>query len=100
MKKYLSDEEFEKISATFYDNFNEYLIIYVLPDVVAFYLANSHYRNCLAESPLENHINSVQSIINIKCNITELITSIKEVLRIKYNLKIIQINPLKLEKTY
>ena len=100
MKKYLSDEEFEKISAPFYDNFNEYLINYVLPDVVAFYLANSHYRNCLAESSLENHINSVQSIINIKCNITELITSIKEVLRIKYNLKIIQINPLKLEKTY
>ena len=49
MKKYLSDEEFEKISAPFYDNFNEYLINYVLPDVVAFYLANGHYRNFLAD---------------------------------------------------
>ena len=100
MKKYLSDKEFKKISAPFYDNFNDYLVNYILPDMVSFYLANGHYRNCLAESSLENHINSVQSIINIKCNITELITSIKEVLRIKYNLKIIQINPLKLEKTY
>ena len=26
MKKYLSDEDFEKISAPFYHNFNEYLV--------------------------------------------------------------------------
>ena len=71
-----------------------------MPDAIAFYIANGYFRHCLSECSLINHINSVQSIINVKYNINELNTSIKELLRIKYNLKIIQINPLKLEKLY
>lgn len=50
-KEDITDEEFEKILLPFYDNLNEYMINYVIPDTVAFYLSNSHYRDCLCDSP-------------------------------------------------
>ena len=99
-KNYINDEDFEKISSPFYDNFNEYLSNFIMPEVVSFYLASGHYRDCLSESSLENHINSVRFISDINYNFDVLISQIKEILRVKYNLKIIQINPLKPEKLY
>ena len=36
--------------------------------------------------------------INVSCNGDELTPKIKQILKIKYNLKIIKINPLKLKK--
>lgn len=97
-KEDITDEEFEKTLLPFYDNFNEYMINYVIPDTVAFYLANSHYRDCLCDSPLYNHINSAIDIFNVNCNIESLIPPIKQILKIKFNLKIANDNPLKIEK--
>lgn len=94
----ITDKKFEKIFLPFYDNFNEYMMNYIIPDVVAFYLANSHSRNCLTDTPLLNHINSAIDIFNIRCDIESLITEIKKILRIKYNLKIVKNNPLRLRK--
>lgn len=36
----ITDKEFEKIYLPFYNNVNDYLNKYVIPDLVAFYLAN------------------------------------------------------------
>ena len=44
----ITDEEFEKIYLPFYNNVNDYLNKYVIPDLVAFYLANGYSRHCLS----------------------------------------------------
>lgn len=97
-KEDITDKEFEEILLPFYNNYNEYLIKFVIPDAIAFYLANGYSRNCLSNCPLINHINSALDIFNVSCNGDELIPEIKLILRIKYNLKIIKINPLKFKK--
>ena len=96
----ITDKEFKKIYLPFYNNVNNYLNNYVIPDLVAFYLANSYSIHCLSECNLINHINSAVDIFNCKCDISRLIHNIKEMLRIKYNLIIIKDNPMILKKYY
>lgn len=96
----ITDKEFEKIYLPFYNNINDYLNNYVIPDLVAFYLANAYSRDCLSECNLINHINSAIDVFNVKCDIDKLIPSIKKILRIKYNLKIVKNNPMILKKYY
>ena len=96
----ISDKEFQEKYLPFYDNFKEYMIRYVIPDAVAFYIANSYSRGCLDDSKLYNHINSAVDIFNCRCNIDVILPSIEIILNIKYNLKITDRNPLKLEKYY
>ena len=96
----ITDKEFEKIYLPFYNNINDYLNNYVIPDLVAFYLAHAYSRHCLSECNLINHINSAIDVFNVRCDIDKLIPSIKKILRIKYNLKIVKNNPMILKKYY
>ena len=64
-KEDITDKEFEEILLPFYNNYNEYLIKFVISDTVAFYLANGYSRNCLSDCPLINHINSALDIFNV-----------------------------------
>lgn len=43
----ISDEELEKVINPFYDNYHEYIITYVMPEVIAFYVASSYSRNAM-----------------------------------------------------
>ena len=97
-KEDITDKEFEEILLPFYNNYSEYIIKFVIPDAIAFYLANGYSRNCLSDCPLINHINSALDIFNVRCNVNDLIQQIKLILRIKYNLKIVKNNPLKIER--
>lgn len=97
-KEDITDKEFEEILLPFYNNYNEYLIKFVIPDAIAFYLANGYSRNCLSDCPLVNHINSALDIFNVRCNVDELVPEIELVLKIKYNLEITKNKPLKLMK--
>jgi len=96
----ISDEEFNEKYLPFYDNFNDYMVRFVIPDAVAFYIANSYLRGCLDDSKLYNHINSAVDIFNCRCDVDIILPSIEKILNIKYNLKITSRNPLKLEKYY
>lgn len=89
-KEDITDKEFEEILLPFYNNYNEYLIRFVIPEAVAFYLANRFSRNCLSDCPLRNHINSALDIFDVRCNIDKLVPQVKKILRIKYNLKYLQ----------
>ena len=86
-KEDITDKECEEILLPFYDNYSEYLINFVIPDAIAFYLANGHSRNCLSDCPLVNHINSAIDIFNVRCDIDKLIPIIEKILKIKYNQK-------------
>ena len=96
----ITDEEFERIYLPFYNNVNYYLNNYVIPELVAFYIADSFYKKVLSKVPLYNHINSAIDVFNVRCDIDKLIPSIKKILRIKYNLKIVKDNPMILKKFY
>lgn len=43
----ISDEELKKVINPFYDNYQEYIITYVMPEVIAFYIASSFIRNAM-----------------------------------------------------
>lgn len=76
----ITDKEFKKIYLPFYNNINVYLNNYVIPDLVAFYLASAYSRHCLSKCNLINHINSAVDIFNCRCDIIRLIPKVKEIL--------------------
>ena len=61
----ISDEECKNVIDPFYDNFDEYVITYVMPEVIAFYIASSYYRNAMWEATFFQHYNSAKDIFNI-----------------------------------
>ena len=96
----ITNKEFEEIYLPFYNNVNEYLNNYVIPDLVAFYLANGYSRHCLSECPLRNHINSAIDVFNCRTDMNKLIPKVKEILKIKYNIVVKNSNPLRLKRYY
>ena len=96
----ITEKEWNQKYLPFYHNFSKYMINYIIPDVVAFYIADSFYKKVLSKSPLYSHINSAIDVFNVRCDIDKLIPSIKKILRIKYNLKIVKDNPMILKKFY
>lgn len=96
----ITDEEFERIYLPVCINYDNYLKEFVMPDVVAFYIADNFYKKVLSKEPLYYHINSAIDVFNVRCDIDRLIPSIKKILRIKYNLKIVKNNPMILKKFY
>lgn len=64
-KNDVSDDELNKIINPFYDNYNNFVITYVMPEVIAFYIASSYYRKAMCEVTLRQHYNSAKDIFNI-----------------------------------
>lgn len=84
----ITDKEFEEIYLPVCINYDNYLKEFVIPDLVAFYIADNFYKKVLSKASFCNHINSAIDIFNVRCDIDKLISSIKKILRIKYNFKI------------
>ena len=61
----ISDEEFNAILKPFLDNYDEYIESYVIPEVIAYYIANSYYRNAMYEGSFLQHYNSAKDLINM-----------------------------------
>ena len=51
----ISDEECKNVIDPFYDNFDEYVVNYIMPEVIAFYIASSFYRNAMWEATFLQH---------------------------------------------
>lgn len=91
----ISEEEYLKIIAPFNDNYYEFLESYVLPEIIAFYIANSFYRNSMWEGTFMQHYNSASDILNIIIeNHDKVKAEVIKLLRIKYSLEIINEDPL------
>lgn len=97
-KKDITDEEFEQILLPFFNNYSEYIIKFLMPDAIAFYIANGYFRHCLSECSLINHINSAVAVFNVRCKKEELLPVVEEILKVKYNLIISKNSPLKLKR--
>lgn len=91
----ISDKELDTIINPFYDNYHEFIIDYVMTEVIAFYLASSFSRNAMWEATFLQHYNSAKDIFNVDDNDYEKVRSeVIKLLRIKYSLEIICEDPL------
>lgn len=91
----ISDEECEKVIDPFYDNYNSYLEEYVVPEVIAFYIASSFYRNAMWEATFKQHFNSACDTFNLVYkNYKKTKAKVIKLLRLKYSLEIINEDPL------
>jgi len=80
-------------------NFNQYMIEFVIPEVFAFQLSNSYYRNCLCDATFEQHYHSLCDVFNgFNNDFKKIIDLTISILLIKYNLKITNEIPLILKK--
>ena len=96
----ISDEELEKIINPFYDNYHEYIITYVMPEVIAFYIASSYSRNAMWEATFYQHYNSAKDTFNIVDDedYDKVKAEVIKLLRMKYSLEIVSENPLDFKK--
>lgn len=96
--KDVTDEEFFKRVVHLDEHFEKYMINFIIPETVAFYLKECFYKECLCNSPLYNHINSTMDMLcNYQKNINDLIPQIEKILFIKYNLKITNYDSLEFD---
>lgn len=96
----ISDEELEKVINPFYNNYHEYIITYVMPEVIAFYIASSYSRNAMWEAMFYQHYNFAKDTFNI-CNDEDydrVKAEIIKLLRMKCSLEIVSENPLDFKK--
>ena len=91
----ISDEECEKVIDLFYDNYDSYLEEYVIPEVIAFYIASSFYRNAMWKATFEQLFNSAFDTFNLMCrNYKKMKAEVIKLLKLKYSLEIINEDPL------
>ncbi len=91
----ISDEECKKVINPFYDNYHVFIEEYVMPEVIAYYLANSFYRNAMWEATFLQHFNSASDMFNlISENYEKTKSEVIKLLRLKYALEIISEDPL------
>ena len=98
-KENISEEDIEKVIKPFDDNYNEFLENYIMPEVIAYYIANSFYRDAMWESSFKQHYNSAADIINFfDEDYDKVKLEVIKLLRIKYALEVINENPLELKQ--
>lgn len=95
----ISDDEFERVLKPFIDNYGEYIESYIIPEVVAYYIANSYYRNSMWETSFIREYNTAKDLINSYCeNYEKVKAEIFKLLRVKYALIIINEDLLEFKK--
>lgn len=92
----ISDKECKNVIDPFYDNFDEYVVTYIVPEVIAFYIASSFYRNTMWEATFYQHYNYAKDIFNVSDdeNYDKIKANVIKLLRMKYSLEIICEEPL------
>lgn len=94
----ISDEELENVIIPFYNNYHFFVESYILPEVIAYYIANSFYRNAMWEATFYQHYNSAKDMFNLDNeNYKKVKKEVIKLLEVKYALKIICEDPLDLE---
>ena len=95
----ISDEELENVIIPFFNNYHCFIESYILPEVIAYYIANSFYRNAMWEVTFYQHYNSAKDMFNLDNeNYKKVKKEVIKLLEVKYALKIIGEDPLDLEK--
>ena len=95
----ISDEEFEKVLRPFLDDYDDYIYSYIMPEIIAYYIANSYYRNSMYEGTFIQHYNSARDLLNLfRENYEQVKAEVFKLLRLKYSLIIVNEKPLEIKK--
>lgn len=91
----ITKEELKSIINPFYDNYDNFVEEYIMPEVIAFYIASAFNRNAMWEASFSQHYNSASDMFNLeKKHYKKIKNKVIKLLRIKYSLEIISENPL------
>lgn len=91
----ITKEELKNIINPFYDNYDEFVEEYIMPEVIAFYIASAFYRNTMWEASFSQHYNSASDMFNLdKRHYNRNKARVIKLLGVKYSLEMINENPL------
>ena len=94
----ISDEEFEQVLKPFLEDYDNFVLSYIMPEVIAYYIANSYYRGSMYEASFLQHYNSAKDLINLFGeNYEQMKAEVFKLLKIKYALIVVNENPLDLK---
>lgn len=95
----ISDKEFEQVLKPFLDDYDNFVISYIMPEVIAYYIANSYYRGSMYEGSFLQHYNSAKDLINLFGeDYEQMKAEVFKLLKIKYALIVVSENPLEIKK--
>lgn len=95
----ISDEEFEQVLKPFLDDYDNFVLSYIMPEIIAYYIANSYYRGAMYEGSFLQHYNSAKDLINLFGeDYEQMKAEVFKLLKIKYALIVINENPLDLKQ--
>ena len=95
----ISDEEFEQVLKPFLDDYDNFILSYIMPEVIAYYIANSYYRGAMYEGSFLQHYNSAKDLINLLGeDYEQMKAEVFKLLKIKYALIVVNEDPLDLKQ--
>lgn len=95
----ISDEEFEQVLKPFLDDYDNFILSYIMPEVIAYYIANYYYRGSMYEGSFLQHYNSAKDLINLFGeDYEQMKAEVFKLLKIKYALIVVNENPLDLKQ--
>ena len=95
----ISDEEFEQVLKPFLDDYDNFILSYIMPEVIAYYIANSYYRGSMYEGSFLQHYNSAKDLINLFGeDYEQMKAEVFKLLKIKYALIVVNEDPLEIKK--
>ena len=95
----ISDEEFERVLKPFLDDYDNFVLSYIMPEVIAYYIANSYYRGSMYEGSFLQHYNSAKDLINLFGeDYEQMKAELFKLLKIKDALIVVNEDPLEIKK--
>lgn len=100
MKGDISEKEFKESVKPFFDIMELYIHDYIIPEFVSYYLADAYDRNRLEDCSFIRHFNSAIDCLCISIHSNKYLEQvIIKRLKTQYNLNVISLDPLLLEKS-
>lgn len=86
----ISDEEFEAALKPFLDDYDNFIYSYIMPEIIAYYIANSFNRNSMYSGTFDQHYNSAKDMLNLFNEDYETVKAeVFKLLKIKYALFVV-----------
>ena len=95
----ISDDEFEAVLKPFFDDYDNFIYSYVMPEIIAYYIANAFNRNSMYSGTFNQHYNSAKDILNLFNEDYETVKAeVFKLLKVKYALIVTNEEPLELKR--
>lgn len=90
------DRDYEKRVRLYYKDYDKYLIE-IIKEVIPRQLASLYKYDLIIDEALKQYVNSICDVLNVRIEFSSIRKDVEEVLKSKYNLVIVNGNPLKMK---